>query len=96
MSRYVLSPKAQDDLSDIWNFTEERWGPEQADKYLRVLQRAMEVVADDPRKGRTWDEVREGYRMYPAGSHMLIYRAAEIGIDVVRVLHGRMDFERHI
>ena len=96
MSRYVLSPRAQDDLSDIWDYTAERWGAEQADEYLRILQHAIEMVADDPRKGRSCDEVRAGYRKYSAGSHMLIYRKIEIGIDVVRVLHGRMDFERHL
>jgi toxin ParE1/3/4 len=96
MSRYVLSPKAQDDLRDIWDYTAERWGAEQANEYLRILQRAIEVVADEPRRGRSCDEVRKGYRKYSAGSHMLIYRKIETGIDIVRVLHGRMDFERHL
>jgi toxin ParE1/3/4 len=96
MSRYVLSPRAQGDLSDIWDYTAEHWGAEQANAYLRVLQRAIEVVAHDPRRGRPYDEVREGYRAHLAGSHMLIYRVLENGIVVVRVLHSRMDFERHL
>lgn len=96
MRRYVVSPRAQHDLSDIWDSTAERWGAGQADEYLRILQRAIDFVADNPRRGRSWEEVPGGHRRYPAGSHMLIYRVAEIGIVVVRVLHGRMDFERHI
>ena len=96
MSRYVLSPRAQDDLSSIWDYTAERWGMQQADDYLRILRRAMETVADDPRKGHSCDEVREGYRKYRAGSHMLIYRKIKAGVDIVRVLHSRMDFERHL
>lgn len=96
MSRYVLSPRAQKDLDEIWDYTAERWGLDQAEDYIRLLQRAIETVADDPRKGRRFDEVRAGYRQYLAGSHMLLYRDVESGIDIVRVLHSRMDFERHL
>jgi toxin ParE1/3/4 len=35
------------------------------------------------------------YRKYAAGSHMLFYRHVESGIDIVRILHSRMDFDRH-
>ena len=96
MSRYVLSPRAQEDLSEIWDYSVERWGMDQADSNLRLLQRAIEVIAADPRVGTSCDEVRAGYRKYPAGSHMLLYRQSQAGIDIVRVLHGRMDFDRHL
>ena len=96
MSRYALSPRAQEDLSEIWDYSAERWGFDQADSYLRLLQRAIEAVAADPRRGTSCEEVRPGYREYPAGSHMLLYRQSQAGIDIVRVLHGRMDFERHL
>ena len=33
---------------------------------------------------------------YPAGSHVLFYRNVKAGIDIVRILHSRMDFERHL
>ncbi len=89
MSRYCLSPRAQEDLSEIWDYSAERWRFDQADSYLHLLQRAIEAVAADPRKGTSCDEVRAGYRKYPAGSHMLLYRQSQDGIDIVRVLHGR-------
>ena len=96
MSRYVLSPRARADLDEIWDYTTERWGGDQAEGYIRLLQRAIETVANDPRKGRSCDEVRAGYCKYPAGSHMLLYRSVKAGIDIVRILHSRMDFERHL
>lgn len=94
MSRYVLSPRAQTDLEEIWDYTVRTWGVDQAEDYTRLLQRAIETVAYDPRKGGSCDEVRAGYRKYPAGSHMLLYRNVDFGIDIVRILHSRMDFER--
>ena len=42
------------------------------------------------------DDVRTGYRKYPAGSHLLFYRLTPDGIDIVRILLQRMDFERHL
>ena len=40
MSVYLLSPAAQADLDQIWDYTYHRWDPGQADEYLRELQRA--------------------------------------------------------
>ncbi len=96
MKRFTLSPRAQADIEEIWDYTVEHWNVEQAEVYLRKIKAAVEAVADDPRLGRPCDEVRAGYRKYPAGSHLLFYRIMEGGVDIVRVLHQRMDFERHL
>jgi toxin ParE1/3/4 len=34
--------------------------------------------------------------MFSVGSHVLFFRASESRIVIVRVLHQRMDFERHL
>jgi toxin ParE1/3/4 len=97
VSRYLLSPAAQADLEQIWDYTHDRWGVDQAEEYLRELQRAIERAAANPRIGRDCDEIRPGYRKLAAGSHTLFYRVtAEGRIDVVRVLHQRMDVDRHL
>ncbi|TWS22632.1 type II toxin-antitoxin system RelE/ParE family toxin [Tsukamurella sputi] len=41
-------------------------------------------------------EIRDGYRRYTVGSHLIFYRARSEGVDVVRVLHQRMDPTRHL
>lgn len=47
--------------------------------------------------GRACDEVRTGYRRHAVGSHTLYYRLAGAdGIDVVRILHERMDVDRQL
>lgn len=98
MSRYVLSPAAQADLEQIWDYTSQRWNEDQAEAYVRVIQHAVELVADNPLIGRSCDEVRAGYRRHTAGSHTLYYRLGAGGelIDVVRILHKRMDVDRHL
>lgn len=97
MSRYLLSPAARADLDDIFDYTAQQWGLDQAETYVRGLQHAIERAAADPRIGRSCDEIRPGYRKLVAGSHTLYYRLTGDGVvDVVRILHQRMDVDRHI
>jgi toxin ParE1/3/4 len=97
VSRYLLSPAAHADLEQIWDFTHDRWGVDQAEEYLRELQHAIERAAANPRIGQACEEIRPGYRKLAAGSHTLFYRVTAEGvIDVVRVPHRRMDVDRHL
>jgi toxin ParE1/3/4 len=92
---YIVSPKAQSDLGDVWDYSRKTWGADQAERYIDMLRKAVETVAENPLRGRQSDEVREGYRKIAAGSHVIFYRFLESDIDIVRILHQRMDFSRH-
>jgi toxin ParE1/3/4 len=94
--RYVLSPRAKSDLEEIWTYTESRWGFDQAEQYTRELARHLDIIAAHPTSGKPCPEVRAGYYKYRAGSHFLFYRITSEGVDVVRILHERMDFGRHL
>jgi len=96
MSRVILSPKAKSDLSRIWDFSLERWGLEQAEKYVRELWSAMEEQSGDLTKSVDISDVRKGYRKIRVGAHVIFFKAISDGIDVVRILHQQMDFERHL
>jgi toxin ParE1/3/4 len=97
VSRYVLSPAARADLERIWDYTSDRWDDDQAEAYVRDIQRAIERVAANPLIGRVCDEVRPGYGRHAVGSHTVYYRISTAGlIDVVRILHRRMDVDRHL
>lgn len=94
--RFALKPRARTDLEEIWEYTADLWGPDQAEKYIRQLQEDIQTVADNPAFGHDCEVVRAGYRKFPSGSHVLFYRLAEGGIEIVRILHERMDYGRHI
>jgi toxin ParE1/3/4 len=95
VKRHRLTPAAQQDLSSIWDFTRERWDETQAEIYLTELWLAIERVAADPRRGRTCDDIRNGYRCYGIGSHLVFFVERTHSVDVIRVLHQRMDPTRH-
>jgi toxin ParE1/3/4 len=94
--RYVLSPRAKSDLEEIWSYTESHWGFDQAERHIRELARHLDSIAAHPTSGRPCPEVRAGYYKYRAESHFLFYRMTSDGVDVVRILHERMDFGRHL
>ncbi len=96
MNRFRLTPAAQRDLSAIWDFAQERWDATQAERYIAEIRAAIERVAHDPLRGRACDEIRQGYRRYGIGSHLLFYVESAEGVDVVRILHQRMDPTRHL
>lgn len=93
----MLSPRARRDLSDIWDYSAEQWSAFQADRCVRLIAEACEGLASGRIAGRSADTVRAGYFRHPAGSHVLFYRARRRGgIEIVRILHRRMDFERQL
>lgn len=96
MTGYRLTPAAARDLSAIWDYTTERWDAGQAETYVLEIRAAIERVADNPHRGRACDEIRDGYRRYSVGSHLVFYLEQSDGVDVIRILHQRMDPTRHM
>jgi toxin ParE1/3/4 len=94
--RLVLSPRAQRDLEKIWDDTQERWGIDQAERYTRQIWENIRSLAARPSLGRACPELRAGYYKYRSGVHIVFYRLTDSGIDIVRILHERMDLERHL
>jgi len=96
VTRYTLTPRAQADLDEIWDYSFSQWGLDRAERYVLEIKAAIEHTAKNPRRGRSCDTLREGYRKRPVGSHVLFYRWLPEGVNVVRILHQRMDFEQHL
>ena len=94
---YRLSPKARNDLEGIWRYIYETWSLRQADTYHAQLVAAFERLAENPQLGRSVDHLRPGYLRHSVGSHFVFYRLGQHqAIEIVRILHQRMDFRRHL
>ncbi len=93
--RFRIFPVSQSDVADIWNYTAETWGPDQAEAYVRRVKRATQAIATDYQLGRAGEENRSGDWKYLVGSHVLFYRIDLDSIDVIRILHSLGDFELH-
>ena len=86
-----VTPRAAKDLREIARYTLENWGRKQRDAYLRELDRRFLWLAEHPELGKSRPDVREGYHSYPQGSHVVFYLIRDDGIDIIGVLHQRMD-----
>lgn len=89
-AKYQLKPEAENDLKDIWRFGDRQWGSTQADKYIAKLSATIERIAAMPNIGMLCDDIREGYRRYPFGKHVIYYEITANSILVVRILNQRM------
>jgi toxin ParE1/3/4 len=94
----LLSRRARADLDEIWDYTAEQWGSRQAEDYIRTIWQACRDVADGAAIGRSADEIRPGYWRFTVGAHVLFYRRLDqdAHVEIVRILHRRMDLPRHL
>lgn len=96
MAGYALSPAARADLEEIWDYTIGRWGEAQAERYIRDIQKACEALSGGTLVSRSAADIRAGYRKAAVGSHVIYFRARLDTVEIVRILHRRMDVARHI
>lgn len=97
MGSFILTQKARDDLLAIGRYMRKQWEKAQQIRYLTQLGSAFHDQADKPEIGRTCDDIREGYFKYGVGKHVIFYRhAGKDRVEIVRILHGRMDIEQHL
>jgi toxin ParE1/3/4 len=96
MSQVILSPQAKAGLSAIWDYSLAEWGVDQAEKYVRELWTVLQAQVLGASTSVDIGDVRRGYRKVRSGFHVIFFKLTEDGLDVIRILHQRMDFERHL
>lgn len=97
MSKFVLTPSARLDMVDIWEYTSQTWDDEQAETYVRQLNYGFERLAEMPSIGQDYKHARKGYRKYQILRHLIFYHViSDDLIEIVRVLHERMDVDRYL
>ena len=94
--KLILTEAALDDLRSIRDYTLETWGEEQEELYLNRLWLRIESIRTDPFRYRLREEFFPGCRIASEGRHVLLFRASDETLEIVRVLHSAMDFKRHL
>lgn len=93
MTIYHLTPAARADLTGIWDYTEERWGVVQAERYTRQIEQVFQALSDGTGISYDAEEIRSGYRKAIVGRHMVYFRTEDDQIVVIRILHQSMDVD---
>jgi toxin ParE1/3/4 len=101
-----LSEAAGDDFEDILKWTEQQFGLLQAESYDETIADALAALRKGPELPgvRLREDVGAAiYTLHVArnrrrGRHLIIFRVhhSERLIDVLRILHEKMDIARHL
>jgi toxin ParE1/3/4 len=96
VKRLVLTEIAQADLASIRRFSTRSWGRDQTSTYIDALRDTMKGLVRGTVVTRARDDLRPGILMATSGRHSIFFEADGSRILVVRVLHDRMDYGRHL
>jgi toxin ParE1/3/4 len=91
MPEITRSPAARRDLDGLWDVIAEH-DPAAAEKLLRTIEQKCRLLAGNPLLGEAWPELGENIRFFTVRrTWVIIYRPADDGIELVRVVHGARD-----
>ena len=94
---YKISNAALNDIEEIWFYTFTNWSKDQADRYYNLILSEIDYLCQNPQSGKPMDHIRKGYRVSKVKSHLIFYKeSAEFDIEVVRILHEKMDIENRL
>lgn len=97
MSEYVISEKALEDINNIWIYTTENWSVEQADRYYNSIIDEIEFIVQKIELARDFGKIRKSYKYSKIKSHLIFFKKNKSNeIEVVRVLHERMNIENRL
>ena len=74
MANYILTNKAVEDLSNIWNYSFEVWSESQADKYYYMLLDSCQELADEKVFGKKYEDISDNILGFRVGQHIIFYR----------------------
>ena len=103
--RVRLGAAAELDFANIVKWTTETFGARQSRVYQKTLVQAIGELAEGPdvAGSKARDEIMPDLRTVHVArhgrrrSHFLMYRVApKTTIEIVRILHDRMDLRRHL
>ena len=93
INNYILTNEADSDLSDIFDYTENEFGYNQAVKYLSNLKTALSKISKNPAIGRKRKDLKKGIFSVPEQSHVIFYLINKEVLIIVRVLHSSRDLK---
>jgi toxin ParE1/3/4 len=67
------------------------WSERQADRYYQLIMNEINAICLHPNAGLNYGHIRTGYYASKVKSHLIFYRVKSNRIEIIRILHERMD-----
>lgn len=94
MPTVLITPLAEEDLGDIWDYAAES-DAGRADRLLDLVHEKCQRLAEYPGMGRARHDLLVNLRSFTVRNYVSFYQPITDGIVVLRVLHGARDIHRH-
>ena len=89
---YRLLPQAELELEEIGDHIAED-SPANAQRFIERLTRKFVVLGRNPRIGRARRDLRPDLRSFRYGAYLILYRAVDDGVEIVRVVHAARNLD---
>ncbi len=88
-----IYPAARERILEVWDYTDKKWGEQQADAYVRELVAEIETVSAQRHRWRpVLDEALKGVYFFRHRHHYVFFRElTKKRLGVISVLHEKMD-----
>lgn len=97
LAEVLVSVRAREDIKEIGRFSQRQWGRKQRNTCLGEMETVIASLRRDNAGVQKVDEIRPGLFSVRSGSHIVFFNRRENGDAIVlRILHQRMDFSRHL
>lgn len=91
MLKIRLTQAAEQQLEDIWFYTLSEWGEVQAVQYVSMIEQGITQLLENPYIGKARPEIKKDLRSLQIQKHLIFYRVGTEYIDIIGILHSRMD-----
>ena len=98
MSGYLLTPRAQADLDEIWLYVAQN-RQEAADRLIDRIVGHFALLSANPGIGQQCSHLAKDLRRSTIGNYAVLYRPRPSRLEIIRIIHGARDipteFHRH-
>ena len=94
-NKFELTESARNDLKEIWLYLAE-FSYNSADKTLKDLVKKFELLAENPKLGRTHDKFIINLRSFPYKKYVIFYFPIENGVEIYRIFYSARNIEDRV
>ena len=91
LAGYRLTSEAASDIKGILDYTLDRWGAEQADKYVLQIEQCLHGLVSGQRSGKRFSDGLPEIQVFRCEHHYIFYAAQDYQLAVLAILHEAMD-----
>ncbi len=94
MAKVILRQEAINDLNNIWEYTYHQWSEKKADRYYFSIKLVCQMIGQNPNLGKEYKSLMNDLYGLKSGKHVIFYKfLSNEEIEIVRILHERMDLK---